>query len=266
MQWNPEDYAQNSSVQLAWARELIRRLDLSGDETVLDVGCGNGVVASELSRALPAGLVLGIDSSAAFIDYAKEHYRGDVYPNLAFERMDARHLVSDRRFDLVFSNAALHWVDDHPAFLAGAARLLKAGGSLVVSCGGKGNAAGIVRAMEEVIHKQPWADYFSEFEFPYFFYSTTDYENWLPAAGFTATRLELVEKDMTHPGRDGLAGWVRTTWIPYTHHVPARFRDRFVFECVNAYLASHPLDQDGQSHVRMIRLECEAQHIDPRQR
>ena len=258
MEWNPEDYAQNSGVQLAWARELISRLELSGDETVLDVGCGNGTVASELARTLRDGFVLGVDSSAAFIEYANRQYRADVYSNLAFEQMDARNLVSDRSFDIVFSNAALHWVDDHPAFLAGAARLLRTTGTLVISCGGEGNAAGIVNAMEEVIHRKRWANYFSEFNFPYYFYSTTDYENWLPGAGFTPTRLELVEKDMTHHGSEGLAGWIRTTWMPYTRNVPARVRDAFVSECVRAYLALHPLDEAGGSHVRMIRLECEA--------
>ena len=258
MEWNPEDYAQNSDVQLAWARELIARLELSGNETVLDVGCGNGCVAAELARALPEGFVRGIDSSTAFVEYAARHYRSDVYSNLQFEQMDARSMVSDRRFDIVFSNAALHWVDDHPAFLGGAARLLRAGGTLILSCGGEGNAAGIVQAMEEVIQKNQWSGYFTEFAFPYYFYSTTDYETWLPEAGFTKTRLELVEKDMTHHGSEGLAGWVRTTWIPYTHQVPARLRDQFVSDCVGAYLAHRPLDRAGQSHVRMVRLECEA--------
>ena len=56
-------------------------------------------------------------------------------------------------------------MDDHPAFLAGAARLLKSRGTLLVSCGGEGNAAGIVDAMEEVIHKKLWQEYFSEFKF-----------------------------------------------------------------------------------------------------
>ena len=261
MEWNPIDYAENSSAQLAWARELIARLNLSGNESVLDVGCGDGGVTSELSRNLPEGLVLGIDSSAAFVEHASQRYGSKAYPNLSFKQMDARRLISDRSFDIVFSNAALHWVDDHPAFLAGAARLLKPSGTLIVSCGGEGNAAGIVNAMDEVIYRKDWARYFSEFDFPYYFYSTTDYESWLPAAGFTATRLELVEKDMVHPGREGLAGWIRTTWIPYTQHVPARIRDRFVSEFLDAYLARHPLDGAGQSHVRMIRLECEARRF-----
>ena len=60
---------------------------------------------------------------------------------------------------------------------------------------------------------------------------------------------------MTHQGHEGLAGWIRTTWIPYTHQVPEQQRDGFVSECVNAYLEQYPSMTSGKSHVRMIRLE-----------
>ena len=258
MEWNPEDYARNSRAQMEWARELISRLQLSGNETVLDVGCGNGGVTSELAEAVPEGFVLGIDRSSAFVRYATEHYPPEAFSNLRFEQMDARNLASDRRFDVVFSNAALHWVDDHTAFLEGVARLLGPAGRLIVSCGGEGNASGVAAVIEEIVQSEPWTNYFESFTFPYYFYSTTDYEHWLAQAGFTATHLDLVEKDMTHPGRDGLAGWIRTTWIPYTQQVPEELRDRFVAECVDAYLETVPLDEAGRSHVRMVRLEVEA--------
>ena len=42
--WNPEDYHHNSSVQLSWARELITKLDLKGNERILDIGCGDGKI------------------------------------------------------------------------------------------------------------------------------------------------------------------------------------------------------------------------------
>jgi trans-aconitate 2-methyltransferase len=63
---------------------------------------------------------------------------------------------------------------------------------------------------------------------------------------------------MTHPGRAGLAGWIRTTWMPYTQRVPEELRDRFIRDVVDTYLARHPLDENGLSHVRMLRLEVEA--------
>jgi trans-aconitate 2-methyltransferase len=261
MEWNPEDYARNSSAQLGWANELIARLHLAGDEALLDVGCGDGKITAAFAAAVPHGFVLGVDSSLAFIAYARAHYPPAANPNLRFEQMDARRLQSERRFDLIFSNAVLHWVDDHRAFFSGCARLLKPGGRLVVSCGGAGNAAGIVAAMDGLIAKERWSAYFTDFVFPYHFNSTVGYPEILAETGFTPTRLELVEKDMTHTGRDGLAGWVRTTWMPYTHCVPENLREDFIAEAVDAYLARQPLDAQGRSHVRMVRLEIEANRV-----
>ena len=190
MDWDPEDYARHSSAQLAWARELIAKYRRFGEPSllapdeaecapippdwgtfraVLDVGCGDGKITAEFARALPDGFVLGVDSSPAFVDYAREHYPPSTHPNLRFEIMDARRLAYPRRFDLIFSNATLHWVDDHRAFLAGCARLLAPGGRLVLSCGGKGNAAAMVSVMDELIRKPRWERYFAAFVFPYHF-------------------------------------------------------------------------------------------------
>src|SRR5437867_9759059 len=124
MKWNPHDYAKNSSAQLVWARELISRMAFVGSEAVLDVGCGDGKITAEFARSLPGGYVLGVDSSPEFIAYASLHYPETDFSTLKFERMDARSLKIDRRFDLIFSNATMHWVDDHRAFLRGAAQHL----------------------------------------------------------------------------------------------------------------------------------------------
>jgi len=59
MRWNAADYAANSAVQQSWARELIAKLNLRGDEHILDVGCGDGKVTAEIARALPDGSATG---------------------------------------------------------------------------------------------------------------------------------------------------------------------------------------------------------------
>ena len=132
MRWNPDDYARHSGAQLVWAQELLAPIDLTGVEALLDVGCGDGRITAAVAQALPGGYVLGVDSSPEFIAYAQAHYPPASYPNLCFARIDARDLAWDRPFDIIFSNAAPHWVDDHPAFLAGCARLLKPRGRLII--------------------------------------------------------------------------------------------------------------------------------------
>ena len=80
---------------------------------------------------------------------------------------------------------------------------LKAGGRLIISCGGKGNAAQILRTFAQLIAADSWKIYFTKFSNPYFFYGLKDYKMWLKQSGFAINRLELVPKDMTHEGESG---------------------------------------------------------------
>jgi trans-aconitate methyltransferase len=67
-QWNAIDYAKSSGVQQQWARELISKLGLKGNERLLDIGSGDGKVTAEIAGCLPNGSVIGIDSSEAMIE------------------------------------------------------------------------------------------------------------------------------------------------------------------------------------------------------
>ncbi|PYI89479.1 MAG: SAM-dependent methyltransferase, partial [Verrucomicrobia bacterium] len=160
MVWNPRDYAANSAAQLAWARELMAKLNLRGDERVLDVGCGDGKITAELARALPRGSIVGVDGSAEMLRFARAAFPRSEMANLRFQFMDARELRFAQSFDILFSNAALHWVEDHPAFLRGAAASLKPGGRLVVSCGGKGNAQDVMAAVRATLRLKPFRPFF----------------------------------------------------------------------------------------------------------
>jgi trans-aconitate 2-methyltransferase len=59
-------------------------------------------------------------------------------------------------------------------------------------------------------------------------------------------------------GREGLAGWIRTTWLPFTERVPVHLRDSFIQEIVERYIAAYPLDETGTARVKMVRLEVQA--------
>lgn len=256
--WNAEDYANNSSAQLHWARELISKLSLRGYESVLDIGCGDGKISTQLSLIVKNGSVVGIDKSEEMICLAKTKFPSDKYPNLSFLHMDATDIHFPREFDVVFSNATLHWVKNQLAVLHGARACLKAGGKILLQMGGRGNAADIFGAMEAVKQSSQWAPYFGGFTPPYYFYGPEEYQEWLSASGFRGMRVELIPKDMQHQGVKGLMGWLRTTWFPYTDCLPVELRDTFLAEVVAAYTVAHPIDALGNTHVRMVRLEAEA--------
>lgn len=256
--WNAADYAANSAVQHAWARELIAQLKLRGDEHILDVGCGDGKVTAEIAQAVPCGSATGVDASPQMIEFAQKTFPAKKFPNLEFHVMDARKIKFARQFDLLFSNAALHWVDDHQAFLRGAASALKPGGRLVVSCGGKGNAQDVFLALRPEMRLKRWRAFFRRIPKPYFFYAPGDYEKWLRKFGFKVSALKLAPKDATYPGADGFATWLRTTWLPYAQRVPENLREEFIAAVTARYVAKHPPDAEDRVHVRMVRLEIDA--------
>jgi trans-aconitate methyltransferase len=259
--WNAADYAANSAVQQSWACELIAKLNLRGDENILDVGCGDGKVTAEIARAVPRGSVAGVDASAEMIQFAKKNFPKSEISNLAFQIMDARKIKFARQFDLVFSNAALHWVDDHEKILRGASSILKTGGRLIVSCGGKGNAQDVFVALRPEIRLKRWREFFRKMPTPYFFYAPDDYKKWLPKFGFKIQKLKLAPKDAIYDGAGGFATWLRTTWIPYVQRVPENLSEEFIAAVTQRYVAKHPADTEGKVHVRMVRLEIDAVRI-----
>jgi trans-aconitate methyltransferase len=254
--WNAGDYERYSAAQRQWAAELLQQLKLKPAENVLDIGCGDGKVTAAIAALVPDGSVTGVDLSGAMIVHAQHTY-GGVNGSVRFVQADATDLPFWQGFEVVFSNAALHWVKDHAAVLRGIQRALRPGGRYLLQLGGRGNAAGFLNAIEPVIRAPAWHRFFEDFESGYAFYGPDDYEGWLADAGLQASRLELLPKDMQHAGPAGLAGWIRTTWLPYTQRVPTADQETFIEKLVATYLNTHPADRDGTVHVGMVRLEVE---------
>lgn len=255
--WDAEDYSKNSSAQQQWAMELIAKLNLRGDESILDIGCGDGKISAELARIVKKGKVLGIDLSENMIKTALKQFPSSENPNLSFLQMDAIEIQIPEKFDIAFSNAVLHWVKDHNAVLRGVRSSLKNNGKILFQMGGRGNAADVFNTIELLIRNPRWINHFKHFKKPYHFYGPEDYKTWLPENSFRPARVELIPKDMMH-NIDGFLGWLRTTWFPYTDCLPVELRDEFLAEVIKAYTDAHPVDADGNIHVKMVRLEVEA--------
>ncbi len=255
-QWDSADYALHSAAQFDWARELISKLHLTGDETLLDIGCGDGKITASLARLLPRGSVTGIDSSENMVMYAKTHYSNAEYRNLTFQIMDATDLRYEDHFDVVISSATFHWIQDHISVLAGIKRCLKKTGRTLFQMGGRGNAREMIQVMDAIIEDRAWRPYFTRFIFPYWFYGPDEYRVWLADVGLEAQRRAV--RVRLAGESEGLAGWIRTAWLPYVERVPRSLRESFISEIVSRYLRLHPPDEHGNVHVEMMRLEVEA--------
>ncbi|AAM05207.1 TPA: methyltransferase domain-containing protein [Methanosarcina acetivorans] len=259
--WNPELYAFSSSAQKSWGIELLTKFPLKGNERVLDVGCGDGKLSAEIAKRLPEGSVLGIDLSEAMVCFAKNHYPKEQFPNLSFMLMDAGNVPFESEFDVIFSNAALHWIKEPKAIetvLKGFLKSLRPEGKLLAQFGGRGNAAEVLLVLNSMLEDEKWSPYFGNFVFPYGFYGPEEYGKWLKNAGFSVRRAELYSKDMTLKGKEGLSGWFASTWHPFTQRVPENLKEEFIDELAVNFIKLHPLDNEGYVHIRMVRLEIEA--------
>jgi trans-aconitate methyltransferase len=259
--WNAKDYEKHSQAQQKWARELIAKLNLEKTEDILDLGCGDGKITSEIANYVPNGSVVGVDNSSSMIALATKQYPTKKHSNLSFMLMDATRLTFKEQFDVVFSNAALHWVRTHKPVVEGIYNSLRSGGRVLLQMGGKGNATYILSVLKELQEKKEWQPYFEGFKFPYGFHGPEEYSQWLKEAGFNIHRVELVPKDMQHDGQLGLEGWIRTTWLPYTERIPEEKRGEFISELAMNYIKKVPVDSKGKIHVAMVRLEVEAAKI-----
>ena len=126
--WDPADYYEHSYPQYALALGLLERLRLTGNERILDVGCGDGKVTAELATRVPRGSVLGIDASTDMIGFARMMFPQSAHPNLSFRYGDAAKLTFRNEFDVVVAFASLHWVKDLPIAVRGIKQSLTPGG------------------------------------------------------------------------------------------------------------------------------------------
>jgi trans-aconitate 2-methyltransferase len=157
-EWNASSYERVSAPQEAWGRDVLDRLDLRGDERVLDAGCGTGRVTAALLERLPRGRVVAVDGSQAMVDEARVRLgdRADVF---AADLLDLR---LDEPVDAILSTATFHWIADHERLFAGLHAALKPGAPLVAQCGGAGNIADVAAAIARVDHPRlrgwagPW--------------------------------------------------------------------------------------------------------------
>jgi trans-aconitate 2-methyltransferase len=148
--WNASSYDKVADPQTRWGVEVLERLPLVGDETVLDAGCGTGRVTELLLGRLPRGRVVALDFSAAMLAEARGRLArfGD---QVEYVQADlGKPLPLAPPVDAILSTATFHWVMDHDALFANLAPVLRPGGWLVAQCGGFGNVATMLEVARSV--------------------------------------------------------------------------------------------------------------------
>jgi trans-aconitate 2-methyltransferase len=185
--WDAASYARTAAPVEAFGHRLLDRLELRGDEAVLDAGCGSGGVTEELLARVPDGRVIGVDGSRSMIERARERLgtRADLRVS------DLLELELDETVDAVFSSATFHWIADHDRLFARLFAALRPGGRLLAQCGGAGNVATVVAALDKVTAEPPFAEHFAGWTGPWNFAGLPETVARLERAGFVDAQAGL---------------------------------------------------------------------------
>ena len=160
VEWDARTYHQVAAPQEEWGREVLARLDLGGDETVLDAGCGSGRVTALICERLPEGRVIGVDGSRAMIEHAGENL-AEFGDRVELIVSDLTALELDEPVDAIFSNATFHWILNHELLFARLFAALRPGGVIEAQCGGVGNIAQWKRELESLQGDERFSAYLS---------------------------------------------------------------------------------------------------------
>jgi len=212
MKWNADLYDQKHAFVSQFGESVLELLDVKPGERILDLGCGTGYLAQQIHNL--GGDVMGSDLSPDMIAQAKANY-----PLVDFAVADAADFDFGRKFDAVFSNAALHWVKDHDGMMRSVYHSLKPGGRFVAEMGGKGNVGLLMSAVKQTLEKYGYDEQakIQMWRFP----SLGEYAAELEAHGFKVTY--AIHFDRPTPLQDGDLGvskWISMFGSPYFEGVP----------------------------------------------
>jgi trans-aconitate 2-methyltransferase len=222
--WDGQSYDRISGPMRDLGLAVLDRLSLTGDETVLDAGCGSGRVTEALIERVPRGRVIALDASASMVAAARERLgeAADV------RRGDLLELALEQPLDAIFSTATFHWIADHELLFGRLRAALRPGGLLVAQCGGEGNITALRARAFALLARDPYAEHFRGWRAPWNYASAADTQARLRGAGFASARCWLSPAP-TEPDqpREFLATIVLG---PAVQQLPERLREPFMDE------------------------------------
>lgn len=220
--WNANLYDQKHDFVSKFGGSLVDILAPKEGERILDVGCGTGDLAHEISSH--GAIVIGTDASSTMIMAAQQKY-----PMIDFMTQDAKAMHFTNEFDAVFSNAALHWMKQQPEVIQNIYYALKPNGRFVAEMGGHGNIASIVGALKQSMLTLNFT--YHEEDFPWYFPTAEEYQKHLENAGFQVETILLYERPTPLQGKDGLRNWLEMFSFNILQHYSEDEKEQIYATC-----------------------------------
>ncbi|NNM58775.1 MAG: methyltransferase domain-containing protein [Legionellales bacterium] len=237
-----------------WSRAFIDKLDLSGQQKILDVGCREGWLSYELALRYPQNQFVGIDHSEENILKTQQHR----LTNLSFEKESVLALPCTDMFDSVVSFNHLLWVKNKYSALQHIYNGLKAGGKAYLQLFATHGHLRNDRFLYQCANYAEWQNYFTAFTPDYYEISLAQISALLQDIGFIIHRLEFVKYPsiLEHP--DELHQFLKT-WATHKNRIPLRKQDYYLKQCTDAYLNFHHYEKNNAFtyHEYLLEVVCE---------
>ena len=241
--WDPERYARNARFVADLGAPVLDLLAARAGERILDLGCGDGVLTAKLAALGCA--VVGVDGSAAQMEAARRL-------GLDARVMDGEKLSFDAEFDAVFSNAALHWMRNADAVIAGVWHALRPGGRFVAELGGHGCVAKIKNVLVQALNRRGLD---GEAAVPWYFPTVEEYSAKLKNAGFSINYIALIPRPTVLAA--DIKVWLETFGESFTATLPPSERPAYLEE-VQETLRPLLCDVEGKWIADYVRLRFAA--------
>jgi len=208
--WNAEVYDRIGTPMRGWAQQVIDDLALTGDETVLDAGCGSGSVTFDLLKKLPSGRIYAVDASAEMIASLRHGIDERGVTHIVPIHASLTDFTLPEPVDAVFSNAVFHWIIDDDALFGCLYRATKPGGRLRAQCGGHGNQVVVLEAVDAVRRQPRFEPYLRGFTDTKKYRTGAEAIAALERAGWLDVRASLFDAPVPFDNNDDAALYVQT--------------------------------------------------------
>ena len=227
-EWDGASYDRISGTMEALGLGVLERLELRGDETVLDAGCGSGRITEALIQRLPRGRVIAIDESPSMIAAARER----LGPDADLRVGDLLELDLPEPVDAILSTATFHWIADHERLFERLRAALVPAGRLVAQCGGETNIDILRGKANELLAHEPYAEHFVDWQAPWNYAGPDITHERLIAAGFSSAECWLAPAP--REPEDPRAFLATIVLGPHVQQLPEALREPFMDDVLAA--------------------------------
>ncbi len=234
--WDARTYDKvSSNVQLEWGRKLLEKRRWVGNEIVIDAGAGSGNLTKILADKVPNGKVYAVDADSNMVQEAKSNLSGCRNVQVMQSSMNKVNLPTE--LDIIFSNAALHWVLDQEGVFLHFWKLLKPNGELLIDYGGQGNLERPLSVIFKIMQSEQFKESFANWKQSWYFPKPDETERLLQKVGFKEIQVDLSSQIISFSDRQSFATFVRTVIMkPFLGYLPdANRKEQFIDAFLNMF-------------------------------